>query len=72
GNACLPLILINGQVASRGAYPLREQLALLTGVSINMASGNFTQISRTSRNIPVLQSEAQNCCEPGDGNSSCC
>jgi AhpD family alkylhydroperoxidase len=34
GNQCLPLILVNGQVASRGAYPAREELARLAGVAV--------------------------------------
>ena len=33
GNECLPLILVDGQIASRGNYPLREQLARMVGVS---------------------------------------
>ncbi len=27
GNACLPLVLVNGTVASKGRYPTREMLA---------------------------------------------
>jgi AhpD family alkylhydroperoxidase len=33
GNQCLPLILVNGQIASRRNYPPREQLARLAGVA---------------------------------------
>ena len=33
GNECLPLILVDGQIASRGNYPLRVQLARMVGVS---------------------------------------
>jgi hypothetical protein len=32
GNGCLPLILMDGAIVSRGAYPTRQQLALLAGV----------------------------------------
>jgi arsenite methyltransferase len=32
GNACLPLILVDGQIASQGVYPDRKQLAALTGL----------------------------------------
>lgn len=32
GNQCLPLILVNGQIASKGVYPLREELARVSGV----------------------------------------
>lgn len=33
GNDCLPLILVNGQVVSRGAYPDRVRLADLAGLT---------------------------------------
>ena len=32
GNECLPLILLNGAVISKGCYPTRDELARLTGV----------------------------------------
>jgi hypothetical protein len=32
GNECLPLILVNGAIASRGRYPARRELAALAGV----------------------------------------
>jgi hypothetical protein len=32
GNECLPLILLNGAVISKGRYPNRDELARLTGV----------------------------------------
>ena len=32
GNECLPLILLNGAVVSKGCYPTRDELARLTGV----------------------------------------
>jgi hypothetical protein len=33
GNDCLPLILVNGAVVSRGSYPTRRELATLAGLS---------------------------------------
>ncbi len=33
GNDCLPLILVNGQIASKGVYPTREDLARLSAVA---------------------------------------
>jgi hypothetical protein len=33
GNACLPLILLNGAVVSQGRYPQRDELARLAGVA---------------------------------------
>jgi hypothetical protein len=34
GNDCLPLILVDGEVASRGAYPTRSELARLVGLDV--------------------------------------
>lgn len=32
GDACLPLVLLNGHVLTRGVYPQREELAQLAGL----------------------------------------
>jgi hypothetical protein len=32
GNGCLPLIVVNGVIASKGRYPSRRELAGLIGV----------------------------------------
>lgn len=32
GNGCLPLILVNGVIASKGRYPTRQELSTMTGV----------------------------------------
>ena len=32
GSGCLPLLIVDGQVVSRGVYPTREQLAGLVGL----------------------------------------
>lgn len=42
GNQCLPLMLINGQVVSKGAYPVREELARLSGVGETPAPSLYT------------------------------
>ena len=34
GNACLPLILLDGSIVSEGRYPTREELARLAGVHV--------------------------------------
>ncbi|HYE34042.1 arsenite efflux transporter metallochaperone ArsD [Methylocaldum sp.] len=34
GNECLPLILVDGQIGSKGRYPAREELACLSGVGM--------------------------------------
>jgi arsenite methyltransferase len=33
GTECLPMVLVDGDVVSEGAYPTREQLASFTGVA---------------------------------------
>ena len=33
GDACLPLVLVNGEIAGRGAYPRRDELARLAGLA---------------------------------------
>lgn len=38
GNACLPLILVNGQPVSRGIYPSRQQLAGMAGLADEYAA----------------------------------
>jgi hypothetical protein len=32
GNECLPLVLLNGSIVSKGRYPAREELAQLVGL----------------------------------------
>lgn len=34
GNQCLPLVLVNGEIVSRGSYPTREQLARMVGLEL--------------------------------------
>ena len=38
GNECLPLILLNGSIISKGCYPTRDELARLTGVEADQNS----------------------------------
>jgi AhpD family alkylhydroperoxidase len=38
GNECLPLVLVNGQIASRGSYPVRDELARIAGVGVPVAA----------------------------------
>lgn len=48
GNACLPLILLNGAIVSKGCYPARNELARLAGVEPD-----------STAQLPVIQSR---CC----------
>jgi hypothetical protein len=38
GDACLPLVLVNGEIAARGAYPRRDELARLAGLVATASS----------------------------------
>ena len=58
GNECLPIVLLNGEVLGRGAYPRREELARAAG----LGAGELP----ARRQIRL--SEA-GCCTPG---SDCC
>ena len=52
GNACLPLILVDGAVVSKGRYPGRDELAKFVGLE---ADGT----KRVGANLPVDQGR---CC----------
>ena len=32
GTECLPLIVVDGEIVSRGGYPSKEELAVMTGI----------------------------------------
>jgi hypothetical protein len=42
GDKCLPLILLDGEVVAQGAYPSREELAVLTSVSISQGASAYS------------------------------
>src|SRR5688572_18578044 len=58
GDACLPLLLVNGEIAARGAYPRRDDLARLAGL-----------VAAASSTKPKIKLSATGCCTPGSG---CC
>lgn len=60
GPACLPLVIVNGAIAGRGAYPRRDELARLAGIS--------PAASRTKPRIRL--SSSGGCCPPGS--TECC
>jgi hypothetical protein len=60
GNECLPLVLVDGSVATRSIYPSREQLAALAGISVQ-SPGCCSDDS----------DESEGCCG-GDGKENCC
>ena len=58
GDACLPLVLVNGAIAWEGAYPRREALARAAGLTAG-----------ASQSKPVVTLGSKSCCTPGSG---CC
>lgn len=60
GNDCLPLVLVDGVIVSRGQVPGRGQLAAWTGVAVEDRGG-----------LPVM---SESCCASGKSgpSSGCC
>jgi hypothetical protein len=58
GDACLPLVLVNAEIAARGAYPRRDELARLAGL-----------VATASSTKPTIRLSPAGCCTPGSG---CC
>jgi arsenical resistance operon trans-acting repressor ArsD len=58
GDACLPLVLVNGTIAAQGAYPRRQELSQLAGL--------IATASPTKRKIRLSSGD---CCTPDSG---CC
>lgn len=52
GTKCLPLIVVNGAIVSKGRYPERAELAKLAGLDATPTSASFSIVS---------------CCNPGSG-----
>ncbi len=52
GSACLPLIVLNGAIVSKGRYPGREELAKLVGLELDGTKS-------PGRRLPVMQGR---CC----------
>ena len=48
GNDCLPLMLVDGQVASRGTYPDRSELARLVGLDAHSWKGSPAKTASSS------------------------
>jgi arsenical resistance operon trans-acting repressor ArsD len=56
GDACLPLVVVNGEIAGRGSYPRRDELARLAGVAPS-----------ASRTKPLIRLSSSGCCTPDSG-----
>lgn len=59
GDACLPVVIVNGEIIAHGAYPRREELARLAGLTPS-ASGSKPHIKLST---------VSGGCTPGKG---CC
>lgn len=70
GNACLPLILVNNQIASRGEYLTRDALARLVGLGEEAVSDVKDAVPSGRR---VVGLPVQSCCDPAEaGKPGCC
>lgn len=59
GNDCLPLILLNGAIVSKGRYPTREELAGLVGVELSEPVSIFSDA--VAELVAIGASIASNC-----------
>lgn len=58
GDACLPLVLMNGEVVARGVYPRRDELARVVGLTPSVSPSK-----------PRIRLSVSDGCTPGSG---CC
>lgn len=56
GDACLPLVIANGEIVAQGAYPRREELAEVAGLT---AAASGTK--------PRIRLSSSSSCKPGSG-----
>lgn len=61
GNTCLPVVVVNEAVVSRGVFPTRSQLAGWTGITLSSLP-----------ELPVLKTGCCGGTEPATGSSSSC
>lgn len=59
GNECLPLILLDGVIVSKGCYPKREELARWAGVEPEQGSSRSAGEACTPLELPVINTR---CC----------
>jgi len=70
GPDALPVVLVDGAVASQGRYPSRDELAAWTGLAY--AARDTAETAATA--LPSLSLPTSSCCGPDDGSSGsgCC
>ncbi len=59
GNECLPLILLDGSIVSKGSYPTREELARLAGVQPDRNAEDDGRPNGQGPKLPVINTR---CC----------
>ena len=64
GPDALPVVLVDGALASQGRYPSREELAVWTGLA-------YAAHGAAETALPSLSLPTASCCDPNDG-STCC
>jgi hypothetical protein len=87
GNDCLPIVLLDGKVASSGVYLGKEALAKLVGVKVETAGSSLKFTVQTAESSasgccspesPEVNAPAQSCCnepdttKPKKDSKSCC
>lgn len=72
GNGCLPILVVDGKIASHGVYPGKEVLAQLSGLQVEAKA----EEKGTSLKFTVQESAdtSSSCCAPSSsgGSTSCC
>jgi hypothetical protein len=74
GEACLPLVLADGLIVSRGVYPSREALARAAGIPAAVAAPTlYTEAVAVATSgkgaLLPMAAPGDSCCTPGSG---CC
>ena len=59
GNECLPLILLDGAILSKGSYPTRDELARLAGVEPDQSREHEGKPATSGMKLPVINTR---CC----------
>jgi AhpD family alkylhydroperoxidase len=59
GEKCLPLVLLEGEIVSRGRYPSRDELAALSGVEFIAAGSLYTH--RVEELVAIAAAIGANC-----------
>jgi AhpD family alkylhydroperoxidase len=62
GNQCLPLVLVHGEIVSRGTYPTREQLMEFTG--LEEAARDLSIFSDEVAELVAIGAAIASNCEP--------